>query len=184
MKTPHVWLVPATLALGLAAIAVPMGLAQTKAAPQALSEVPPVTMGLWQTDTSSTVTGLENTPMAGMAGMMGKPHSTQSCLTPDQWKNDIQGFNARQQHGCTLSNVHQDAHEVSFDEVCQTGRGGNSTAHADILIQDQQNAHGTIVIKVADAELPAPMTINMTMASHYIASDCGDVKPGSAKMIK
>jgi hypothetical protein len=184
MITPHLRLFSATLALSSAAVALPAALAQVNPAPPALSEIPPVSMGLWQTDTSSTVTGLENTPMAGMAGMIGKPHSTQSCLTPDQWRRDIQGFNARQQHDCTLSNVHQDPHEVSFDETCQTGRGGTSTAHADIVIQDQQHAHGTVVVKVAAGELPQPMTINMTMASHYVGSDCGDVKPGEGKMVK
>ena len=82
------------LSLSLAAIAV-AGVAQ-------ISEVPPVTMGLWQTETSSTVTGLENTPMAGMAAALGRAHVSQSCLTPEKWKSDIQGFNAKQQHGCTM----------------------------------------------------------------------------------
>lgn len=184
MMNLHPRLFLMTSSLGLALLAVPMALAQAKPAPPAISEVPPVTMGLWQTDTTSKVTGLENTPMAGMAGMMGREHATQSCLTPDQWKRDIQGFNARQQHGCTLSNVHQDSHEVSFDEVCQTGRGGTSTAHADILIDDQQHAHGTVLMKVTDENLPQPMNINVTMNSHYVGSDCGDVKPDSAKMLR
>lgn len=153
-------------------------------APNQLSDTPPVSMGLWQTDTTSTVTGLENTPMAAMAGAMGQAHATQSCLTPEKWKNDIQGFNARQQHGCTLSNLHQDSHEISFDEVCQSTRGGTSNGHVDIIIEDQQHSHGTVVMKVANPALPQPMTINVTMTSHYVGSDCGDIKPGEGKMLK
>lgn len=149
-----------------------------------LSEVPPVTMGLWQTDTSSTVTGLENTPMAGMAAVLGRPHTTQSCLTPERWKNDIQGLNARQQHDCTLSNLHQDAHAITFDEVCQSPRGGTNNAHVDIVIDDQQHSHGTVSMKIADPALPQAMTMNMTMSSHYLGSDCGGVKPGEGKMVK
>jgi hypothetical protein len=149
-----------------------------------LSEVPPVSMGLWQTDTSSVVTGLENTPMAAMASALGRPHATQSCLTPEKWKNDIQGFNARQQHDCTLSNLHQDAHEIAFDEVCKSARGGNNNAHVDIVIEDQQHSHGTVLMKVADPALPQAMTINMTMSSHYLGSDCGGIKPGEGKMVK
>jgi len=185
MMTPRLRLLSLTPFLGLASIALQASQAQVAPAPPTgLSEVPPVTMGLWQTDTSSTVTGLENTPMANMAGMIGRPHTAQSCLTPDKWKNDIQGFNARQQHGCTLSNLHQDPHEISFDEVCQSGRGGTTNAHADIVIDNQQSAHGTVTMKVADAALPQPMNINVTMSSHYLGSDCGDVKPGEAKTIK
>ena len=72
-------------------------------APNQLSETPPVSMGLWQTDTSSTVTGLENTPMAATASAIGRPHSSQSCLTPEKWKSDIQGFNARQQRNAVTA---------------------------------------------------------------------------------
>ncbi|MGA7109573.1 MAG: DUF3617 family protein [Terracidiphilus sp.] len=169
-----------SLLLSLAALAAPMTVA-AQAAPAQLSEAPPVTMGLWQTETSSTVTGVENTPMAGMASALGRAHVTQSCLTPEKWKSDIQGFNARQQHGCTLSNLHQDAHEISFDEACG---GGMNNAHVDILIDDAGHAHGTVLMKIVAPSLPQPVTVNMTMASHYLGSDCGDVKPGEGKMIK
>ncbi len=149
-----------------------------------ISEVPPVTMGLWQTETNSTVTGVENTPMAGMAAAMGRAHVTQSCLTPEKWKSDIQGFNARQQHGCTLSNLHQDSHEVSFDEVCTSERGGTNNAHADILIDSAEHTHGTVVVKISNPALPQPMTMTVTMVSTYQGSACGDVKPGEGRMIK
>lgn len=119
--------------------------------------------------------------MAGMASALGRAHVTQSCLTPEKWKSDIQGFNARQQHGCTLSNLHQDAHEISFDEACG---GGMNNAHVDILIDDAGHAHGTVLMKIVAPSLPQPVTVNMTMASHYLGSDCGDVKPGEGKMIK
>ena len=148
-----------------------------------LSEVPPVTMGLWETDTTSTVTGIENTPMAGMANFLGRPHTTQSCLTPEKWKSDIQGFNARQQQGCTLSNLQQTSHEISFDESCTSGHGTH-TAHVDILIDNPEHSHGTVVMKVANPALPQPMTINVSMVAHYAGGSCGDVKPGEAKMIK
>ena len=133
---------------------------------------------------TAAVTGLENTPMAGMASALGRPHTTQSCLTPEKWKSDIQGFNARQQHGCTLLNVHQDSHEVSFDQACQTGRGGTNNAHADILIDSSDHAHGTVVMKVVDPAFPQPMTINVSSVSHYLGSACGDIKPGEGKMVK
>jgi hypothetical protein len=145
-------------------------------------DVPPVSMGLWQTETTSTVTGIENTPMAGMAASLGRSHVTQSCLTPESWKSDIQGFNAKQQHGCTLTNMHQDPHEVSFDEAC--GPGGSTSSHVDILIDSTEHAHGTVVMKVTAPSLPQPMTINMSMVSHYLGSACGDVMPREGKMIK
>jgi len=148
-----------------------------------LSEVPPVTMGLWETDTTSTVTGVENTPMAGMANAVGRPHTTQGCLTPERWKSDIQGFNARQQTGCTLSNLHQDAHEIAFDQTCVSARGTH-TAHVDILIDSAEHSHGTVVMTIADPALPQPITVNVSMVSHFVSPVCGEVKPGEGKMIK
>jgi hypothetical protein len=180
MKTPIPQTRSISLLLSLAALAAPITVAG-QAAPAQLSEVPPVTMGLWQTETSSVVTGVENTPMAGMASALGRAHVTQSCLTPEKWKSDIQGFNARQQRGCTLSNLHQDAHEISFDEACG---GGVNNAHVDILIDGPEHAHGTVLMKIAMPNLPQPVTVNMTMVSHSLGSDCGDVKPGEGKMIK
>jgi hypothetical protein len=175
MKTRFAGKFVVPLSLSLAALAV-AGAAQ-------ISEVPPVTMGLWQTETTSTVTGLENTPMAGMAAALGRAHATQSCLTPEKWKSDIQGFNARQQHGCTLSNVQQTAQEISFDEVCSQGNGVNKS-HVDIHIDSAEHAHGTVVMTIAMPNLPQPMTVNMSMVSHYMSPACGDVKPGEGRMIK
>jgi uncharacterized protein DUF3617 len=146
-----------------------------------LSEVPPVSMGLWQTETKGTVTGIENTPMAGMGAVLGRAHVSQSCLTTEGWKSDIQGMNARQHHGCNMSNLHQDAHEVTFDEACENGM---NNSHVDILIDGAEHAHGTIAMKINMPNLPQPVLVNVTMVSHYLGSDCGDVKPGQGKMIQ
>ena len=149
-----------------------------------LSETPPVSMGLWQTQSKSTVTGIENTPMANMAAAMGRSIVTQSCLTPDRWKSDIQGFNEKQKHGCTLSNLHQDSHEVSFDETCgANGSNGLNSSHVDIIIDSQEHAHGTVATKVSDPRLAQPMTITVNMVSQYLGSACGDVKPGEGKIV-
>jgi hypothetical protein len=176
MKTPLLkpYSIPMLLSLCVVAFAV-SSVAQ-------LSEVPPVSMGLWQTETTSTVTGIENTPMAGMAAALGRAHVTQSCLTPEKWKSDIQGFNAKQQHGCTMTNLHQDAHEISFDEAC--GPNGANNSHVDILIDSAEHAHGTVLMKVTMPNLPQPMTVNVSMISHYLGSACGDVKPGEGKMVQ
>ena len=179
MKTRFAKIRSISLIFAVSALSAAAAHAQTQ-----LSDVLPVTMGLWQTETTSTVTGVENTPMAGMAAAMGRSHVTQSCLTPEKWKSDIQGFNARQQHGCTLSNLVQNSHEVSFDEVCQSGRGGMNNAHVDILIDSAEHSHGTVVVKVADPAFPQPITITNSMVSHYLSPACGDVKPGEGKVVR
>jgi hypothetical protein len=183
MKTPALYANSFFAFVTLAALTVPVAArAQSAAQGPALSETPPVSMGLWQTETTGTVSGVEGTPMAAMASTMARGRVVQSCLTPDRWRSDIQGFNARQQHGCTLSNLHQDSHEISFDQAC--GPNDMNTSHVDILIDSTEHAHGTVVMKIVNPSLPAPMTINLTMVSHYLGSACGDVKPGEGKVVK
>ena len=150
-----------------------------------LSETPPVKMGLWQTESNSTVTGTENTPMAAMAAKMaGQTRKSQSCLTPESWKEGIEGFNDKQRKGsCTLSNVQQDAHEVSFDQVCDSGGGSKNTTHMHMLIDSAEHAHGTLVMKMETPSFPQPITINVNLVSQYLGSSCGDVKPGEGKVI-
>jgi hypothetical protein len=162
----------ATLAISVPALAQP-------------SEAPPVKMGLWQTETNSTVTGLENTPMAAMAGKLaGQARKSQSCLTPESWKKDIQGSNDRQQSGCTTSNLQQSSQEVSFDQVCDPGGGNKQAMHVDILIDSEEHAHGTIVMKMENPSFPQPVTVNTSLVSQYLGAACGDVKPGESRIVR
>lgn len=166
--------------LSIAALALPVpAVAQ-------ISDVPPVKMGLWQSEVTSTVTGLENTPMAAYAqSQSGRTHISQSCMTPESWKQDIQGFNEKQRNrNCSVANAHQDPDKITFDEVCDTGGGSKSEAHFTILIDNAEHAHGTGTMKIAEAQLPQPMTINTNIVAHFMSSDCGDVKPHEGKIIK
>jgi hypothetical protein len=144
-----------------------------------LTEEPPVKMGLWQSEVTSTMTGLEGTPMAAMS-KGPRTMVTQSCLTPDHWKKDIEGVNQRR--GCTMTNLHQDSHEVSFDEACDAG-GGTSNTHVDMLIDSSEHVHGTVTMKMNNPRLPNGITTNMSMVTHFVSSDCGNVKPGEGKII-
>jgi Protein of unknown function (DUF3617) len=145
-------------------------------------EPPPIKMGLWQTESNGTVTGMENTPMGkAMSGQHGSV--TQGCLTPDTWKNSLQKMQSQnQQNDCKVSNFHQDSHSVSFDEVC-TGTRNNSNIHFNATFDDDEHMHGTVKMVMTAAALPQGMTMNMDLKSHYVSSSCGDVKPGEGKVI-
>lgn len=185
IRFPKAGSVTLLLSLATFAISVPALAQVSETPPPQLSETPPVKMGLWQTETNATVTGLENTPMAAMASRMGagQTHKSQSCLTPDSWKKGIQGINERQRSGCTISNMQQSSQEVSFDEVCDSGGGTKHSAHVDILIDSDEHAHGTILMKMEDPRLPQPITINTSLISQYLGAACGDVKPGEGKIV-
>ena len=152
-------------------------------------EPPPIKMGLWQSEVTTTMENAQNSPMGSAVarGMgSGRATVTQGCLTPDTWKKEIQGM---QQHmrdtDCTMSNFQQDSHHVSFDEACTAGsqQGYSNTVHFEMLIDDTENTHGHAEMKMTGPAFPDGMTMHMAMKTKYLSSDCGDVKPGESKVI-
>lgn len=145
---------------------------------------PPIKMGLWQSEVTTTMEGMPNLPMGqGMGG--GRTVVTQGCLTPDTWKKDIQGA---QQHmhntNCTLSHFEQDAHHIAFDQACTSAQAGFSNeTHFEMLIDDTENGHGHADTKMTGPNLPQGMAMHMTIKTKYLSADCGDVKPGEGKVI-
>lgn len=147
-------------------------------------EPPPIKMGLWRSEITTTMEGMPNSPI-GQAMGSGRTIVTQGCLTPDTWKKDIQGMQQRMRNTeCTMSNFQQDLHHISFDEACASGQNGYSnTIHFEMLIDDNENGHGHADMKMSSPALPQSMSMHMTMKTKYLKADCGDVKPGEGKVI-
>jgi Protein of unknown function (DUF3617) len=156
----------------------------TAAAQEPAVMPPPVKMGLWQSESTTTVSGAPDTPM-GKA--MGNGHTTvtQGCLTPESWAKEMQGMEQRRHNAdCTTSNFKQDSHRFSLDESCGSGQGYSSNVHFEMLIDDSENAHGQGDVKMTGPAFPQGMSMHMTMKTKFISSDCGDVKPGEGKTIR
>ena len=143
-------------------------------------EPPPMKMGLWQTESTTAIAGMENTPM-GQA--MGGKHTnvTQGCLTPETWKSSFQKMNDPNSD-CKMSNLHQGPHSISFDETCTSERH-SSTVHFEGLFDNDEQGHGSATAHITAQGLPQPITMNMTFTSRYLGASCGDVKPGEGKVI-
>lgn len=144
---------------------------------------PPVKMGLWQSESTTTVAGMENMPMGGAMA----PHKivSQSCFTPDTWQKDLQGARREQQKmNCTISGFHQDSHRISLDEQCSPHQDMTTTLHIEMLIDSDTAMHGTVDMKMSAPGLPHGMQMKSEIASHFVSSDCGDVKPGHARVLQ
>jgi hypothetical protein len=144
---------------------------------------PPIKMGLWQSETTTAISGAPDSPM-GRAMGNGRTTVTQGCLTPESWSKDIQGAQKHQQNTeCTQSNFQQDSHKVTFDQACSNQGGYSTTIHFEMLIDDTENGHGFMDMKMSGAAFPQGMTMHMTMKTKYLSADCGSVKPGESKVI-
>ena len=155
--------------------------AAVRAAHAQTVEPPPVKMGLWQTETSSAMTGMENSPMARAGG--GKHKTvTQGCLTPETWKSEFQKLHNEDDSDCKISNTHQDSYSLSFDRICTSERF-NTNAHIEAQFDDSEHMHGTGKVQISGAAIPQGMTMDISLSSHYLGASCGDVKPGEGKVI-
>jgi hypothetical protein len=147
------------------------------AQPPALTP-PPIKMGLWQSSVTVKSGGMG--PMAAA----GNTSAHQSCFTPDSWKQSMQAMQSRQQKmNCTTSNLQQDSHEVSFDGQCTTDQSINVNYHVEMFLDSDSAMHGTTTSKMSGPMFPQGVTMSSSIASKFISSDCGDIKPGESKSI-
>jgi hypothetical protein len=149
-------------------------------------------MGLWENTFTSHLSGFQLPPdVVARLQAAGRPvpnlgaHTTvtQGCLTPEEWQKEMEHMNDPKGN-CEISNRTIDGGKWSFDVSCTSGRGMTMTGHFDFVVADDEHATGTAHMK-SDTVGPNGQTItsDMTFASHRLGADCGDVKPGSAKVI-
>jgi hypothetical protein len=141
-------------------------------------EAPPIKMGLWQTETSSEMTGMPNAP-AGRS----RSNAVQGCMTPDSWKDALTKLQERPDSECTAKNIKQSGHTFTVDESCSSDRFTSKT-HFEATADDTEHMHGSGTMEISSPQFPQPMKATMKMTSHFVSSDCGDVKPGQSKVIR
>jgi len=168
-------------------------LAGALAKAQDLPATPPVKMGLWESSITSTIGGMTIPPeVAARLQAMGRPvpgstpHTTvtQSCMTKEEWAKSFEKMNNNEAK-CTYTNRNFTSEKISFDMSCASEHGGVFTGHFEMLIDNDEHTHGSAHMKgEAGQGGGQPMTFDTTLSSHYLGADCGDVKPGDAKVIK
>jgi Protein of unknown function (DUF3617) len=142
---------------------------------------PPMKMGLWQTEVTMEMSGMPNG-----AGMPPRTITTQTCMTPDTWKNSLGNAQNRMRNmpaSCTTSNVQEDSHHYTADVQCTAQQGFSTTAHIDMHFDSDESMHGTTNTTMSGGNTGMNMTMNSTIKSKFMSSDCGDVKPGQGKMV-
>jgi hypothetical protein len=153
---------------------------------------PPMKMGLWETTITSQMTGFQLPPdvVAKLQAMgrqvPGGPRTvvTQSCLTPTQWQKDFEQINKPQNSECTTSKREADTHNFAFDISCKSQRGMIMNGHWEVHYVDDAHSHGSGHM-AADSTGPngQPFSMDMTIDAHYVGADCGDIQPGTPKIL-
>jgi hypothetical protein len=134
---------------------------------------PPFNMGLWREEVTTTITGID--------GVSPTPQKDveRFCISLDSWRK--YGLQAANSNRCTVSNLHQDTHGVSYNESCSSQQNTAMVFHINILIDDDRHMHGTAVADVTAPNSPHPAKWASTVTERYIGPNCGDIKPGEKK---
>lgn len=143
---------------------------------QATPAVPPLKMGLWQSEVT--------VEMSGLPSGTGAPRTVvkQHCMTEDGWKKSMQDMQGQQNNAnCKMSNLQQDEHHLSFDENCTSQQNYSVTAHIDMHLDSEEEMHGTASMNMSGSGLPQAMSMKSTIRSKFLKSDCGDLKPGDQR---
>lgn len=161
----------------LASVPLLLILAASAAAQTGSGSPPPIRMGLWESEVNVTMSGM---PMGDTSTVHASIHH--SCMTSDSWKKSLENLHGSQTvPNCTTANMQQDAHKLSFDEDCSSEQGINTSVHVEMLLDSEEEMHGTVAMKMSGPAFPQGMSANSTIHSKFVSADCGSVKPGEQK---
>jgi hypothetical protein len=134
---------------------------------------PPIKMGLWESSGMVKMSGVDMPP--AMAGFANRNMVVRMCFTAESYQKSM----AAQQKDCVRSNEHWGAKAWSFDLSC---RAGKTNGHVEMQFDSPENVHGKVHM-TTDAGGHS-MTIDTDSTMHYLASDCGSVKPDNPQIVK
>lgn len=172
-------------AASLASLALFLASAAFASAQDTTPTPPPIKMGLWQSSVSVNMAGMMPNAPSGAGGSM--THVNQSCMTPDSWRDAFRNMQQRRQQAtanCSTANVSQDAHQMTFDMNCSGQQGISTNVHVQMFLDSEEAMHGNATVKMSGPNFPQGMSMTSVIASKFLSSDCGDVKPGQSKPVQ
>ncbi len=149
--------------------------------------------GLWETSSTMQISGMampqippeqlakmppqQRAQLEAMMAQMGggKPIVSKSCMTKDSFHFDT-GMGARE--NCTQKVLSQTSSSMTIHVECSRDKG---TSSGDLTVEriDAEHSKGSMVMKATESG--RPINMNMSFTTKWLSSDCGDVKPYSAK---
>jgi Protein of unknown function (DUF3617) len=163
----------------------------------------PFKTGLWESNFSSSISGMQMPPdlqarLAQMPpeqqerirNMMGAtPYTSvvRSCVTKDQFEkwNDSFAQDKDKDSQCKHTSVTQTARQRVVDVSC-TSPAAKTTGRVEMHFDSDEKGHGTVhIVRIASEGPQAgkPVTVDVKFDTHFIASDCGDIKPEEGRPV-
>lgn len=136
---------------------------------------PPMKMGLWESTMSTKMSGMDLPPGMSMPNTNMK---VRACMTPENYAKNL-GASQRQKD-CVRSNEVWAGNHYSFDMACKSG---NTTGHFEMTFESKESGHAVMHMSMNPGS-GHTMQMDMTVDSHFVSSDCGNVSPDKPEMIR
>lgn len=153
---------------------------------------PPIKMGLWQANLTQTMTGMDLSPrIIAKLKAMGRPTPgtsntmVRNCYTAEEWKKSLAGMQSAGDKSCTRTNIVQDTHHLSLDMACvDENKKPTMAGHMEMLFDSAEKMRGAMTMKgLQPGPQGNPISVDMKIDSHFVSTNCGDVKPGEGKLL-
>ncbi len=154
---------------------------------------PPMKMGLWQSTSTMTMTGMQIPPeVAARMQAMGRqvpggPRTvvSQSCLTPEKWQKTFGDMQQRPGQECHLTNQQVSSAGMSADIACKSQEGrGSSTGRIEVTFTSAEKTNGKVHMETTIESQPKPIVSDVNFESVYQGPDCKGISPDSPKVMK
>jgi hypothetical protein len=136
---------------------------------------PNVTPGLWESTTTTKVTG--DMPPA-VASAMTRTVTSRSCVTEQGLAQDLARSQMQRQGQCTLSNTQMASEKYTTDIACGTAM----TGHMEMWFDSASSAHWTT--QMATNMAGHTMQMESSAQSKLISGDCGSLEPGHSQVVQ
>jgi hypothetical protein len=155
---------------------------------------PPVKVGLWQSTSTVTMSGIQIPPeVAARMQAMGRqvpgaqPRTTvlQSCLTAEKWQKMFGDMQQQRDQKCNLSNQQTSSAGMSADIACKSSDGrSSSTGHLEVTFVSTEKATGKAHVETTMASQPKPIMMDMNFESVFQGADCKGISPDSPQVVR
>ena len=130
----------------------------------AVTNAPPIKLGLWD----STMT----------MGTTGATYKSRACMSADSYQRML----TRVPPNCAISNLTTSPTSIAGDVSCESPSGGKSKGHVDVQIPDASTVHSTI--SVTTNYQGHEMTMVIKGDAQFVSADCGDLGPGESRDVQ
>ena len=138
-----------------------------------MPSTPPMKMGLWETTSSTKMTGIDLPPGVNAPGLAGRTMTIRSCMTPETYQKNLMA--GQRSRDCTVTNEKWTEKSYSADVSCSSGA---TKGHIDMSFASREASHGVVHMEINQGG--KAIVFESVMDSKFVSADLRQRHAGQA----